>query len=62
MADGSVVLKGGFYVRQMYDFSKAYGLSFNWWGSDLDNLVDFRLETPTGNFITSFPDGPASWY
>lgn len=61
MADGNDNLAATFYVRQMYDFSKAYGLSFLWWGADKGDSVEFKLESPTGHFLTMFSDGPSSW-
>ena len=61
MVDGNVNLTSGFYVRQLYDFTRAYGVSFLWWGANQGDLVDFKLESPTGAFLTSFSDGPASW-
>lgn len=61
MADASQELSSGFYVRQLYDFSKAYGVFFHWWGADKGDIVTLKLETPTGNFVTSFSDGPAEF-
>jgi hypothetical protein len=61
MVDGSITLPAKLYVRQIYDFSKAYAISFMWWGANQGDTVDLKLQTPTGNFLTSFSDGPASW-
>jgi len=61
MVDGNTNLASEFYVRQIYDFSRAYGLSFLWWGADQGDLVEFKLESVTGSFLTSFSDGPARW-
>ena len=61
MVDGNTSLHAGFYVRQVYDFSKAYGVFFHWWGVDLGDVNELKLETPTGSFITFFSDGPAGF-
>jgi len=63
MSDASTALKSLFYVRQSYDFSGAYAFSFQWWGAseEDESLVEFQIQTETGSFVTTFPDGPASW-
>jgi hypothetical protein len=61
MVDGNTNLNATFHVRQLYDFSKVYAVSFRWWGADLGDIVDLKLGTPTGSFVTAFPDGAASF-
>lgn len=61
MSSASASLKVIFHLRQAYDFSGAYAISFMWYGAGKGEYVDFRLETPTGNLITRFPDGDPSW-
>jgi len=57
MVEGNINLNAKFHVRQLYDFSKAYAISFRWWGVGGVDLVDLRIETPTGNYVGVFPDG-----
>ena len=57
MVDGDAALSAKFFVRQIYDFSKAWAFSFRGWGEDNGDTVNLRLETPTGKLLTSFPDG-----
>jgi len=58
----SAGLKTLFLIPRAYDFSGSMGISFYWWGSGgLDQNIDFEMQSLTGGWIGSFPDGPAEW-
>ena len=60
MTDANSSLRGKFHVAQTYDFTGAFAISFMWYGAD-GGPVRFTITTPTGNLITDFDDGSASW-
>jgi len=51
------------HVTEVYDLTGTLGLAFYWWGAanPPEALVDIRVESPTGFWLSNFYDGFARW-
>ena len=50
-------------TMQIYDLTGTIGIGFHWQGAanPPSSIVDFIVESPTGFWVATFPDGPAEF-
>jgi hypothetical protein len=61
MVSAAAHLRAVLYVRQAYDLTGAYAISFRWWGTGNGETNIFRIQTSTGSLNTTFSDGVAEY-